>query len=255
MPVMDFLTIRFVIASIAMIIFRPSSLRNISRSGLLRGVILGLLLGLSYITQTYGLLSASATVVGFLTGMFVVFTPAVSWFWIHQKVQPITWFSVFLAALGLALLSLHGWSIGIGELLTLVCAISLAFYVVGLGKWSPQHEPYSFSLVQLTSIAVVLLLLSLPGGISIPPDTGVWITVGITSILATALAFFVQTWAQSLLSPTHAAVIMTMEPVFAVIFAIAIGNEPLTLRIVGGAFLILCAMLIVQFKRIPISSR
>ena len=84
MPVMDFLAIRFTVATIVMIALRPTSLRNMTRRGLWRAVFLGTVLGLGYITQTYGLLSASAAVVGFVTGMFVVLTPIVSWVWLRH---------------------------------------------------------------------------------------------------------------------------------------------------------------------------
>ena len=248
MPVMDFLAIRFTVAAIVMVILRPDSLHNINGQGLRRAVFLGILLGLAYVTQTYGLMFASATVVGFITGMFVVFTPIISWFWLHQKINNNTWLAVMLAVIGLALLSLNGWSLGIGELFTLACAICLAFYTVGLGKWSSQHEPYSLALLQIGSIAIILLLITAPGRITIPLDAGIWMTIGITAIFATVLAFFVQTWAQSILSPTHTAVILTMEPLFAGIFAVFIGNETLTWRIISGAVSILLAMYIVQLK-------
>jgi drug/metabolite transporter (DMT)-like permease len=248
MPVMDFLALRFLLAAAVMFLLRPRSLRSLDGQGIRRGVFLGILLGLSYVTQTYGLVYASATVVGFVTGMFVVFTPFIAWVWLHQKITGNTWLAVGLAVVGLAFLSLNGWTIGTGELLTLSCAVCLALYTVGLGKWSSQHETYSFTFVQLATIAIILFLITIPGGITIPTDAGIWLTIGVTAIFATALAFFVQTWAQSILSPTHAAVILTMEPLFAGVFAVLIGNEPLTLRIVLGAIFILSAMYIVQLK-------
>ena len=85
-------------------------------------------------------------------------------------------------------------------------------------------------------------------GIAVPPDPGVWGVVGITGVLATAVAFFVQTWAQSLVSATRAAVVMTMEPFFAGLFAIVIGGNQLTLRTLGGAACILAAMFIINLK-------
>jgi len=251
MPVMDFLAVRFTVATILMIVLRPVSLRNMTRRGLWRAIVLGIVLGLGYITQTYGLLSASAAVVGFITGMFVVLTPVVSWVWLCHKISRNTWLAVVLASIGLALLGLHGWSVGIGELLTLGCAFFLAIHIVGLGKWSSSHEPYSFALGQIAAVAVISVVAAAPGGITMPPDTGIWVAIGITAVLATALAFLVQTWAQSLLSPTHAAVVMTMEPVFAGIFAVVIGGEHLTLRIIGGAACVLAAMFIVQLKAAP----
>jgi len=238
-----------------MLVLRPLSLRNITRRGLWRAVVLGMVLGLSYITQTYGLLSASASVVGFITGMFVVLTPVVAWAWLHHKISRNTWLAVVLASIGLALLGLRGWSVDVGELLTLGCAFFLAIHIVGLGKWSSQHEPYSFALGQISTVAIISIVAATPGGITMPLDTGIWMTVGITAVLATALAFLVQTWAQSLLPPTQAAVVMTMEPVFAGIFAVVIGGEHLTLRIIGGAACILAAMFLVRLKSAPIENR
>ena len=251
MPVMDFLAVRFTVATIVMLVLRPLSLRNMTRRGLWRAIVLGMVLGLGYITQTYGLLSASASVVGFITGMFVVLTPVVSWVWLRHKISRNTWFAVVLASIGLALLGLHGWSVGVGELLTLGCAFFLAIHIVGLGKWSSQHESYSLALGQIATVAIISVAAAAPGGITMPPDTAIWAAIGITAVLATALAFLVQTWAQSLLSPTQAAVVMTMEPVFAGIFAVVIGGEHLTLRIIGGAACVLAAIFIVQLKSAP----
>jgi drug/metabolite transporter (DMT)-like permease len=248
MPVMDFLAWRFALASIVMMALRPACLRNLTRLELLRGVGLGSVLGLGYIAQTYGLLYASAAISGFITGMFVVLTPVMSWIMLRRKTDRNTWLAVVLATVGLAILSLNGWSVGIGELLTLICAVFFAIHIVGLGEWSSQYDPYGFALIQIATVAVISLIAAAPDGISLPPDAGVWLVVGITAVLATAVAFLVQTWAQSLVSATRAAVIMTMEPVFAGIFAVVMGGNQLTLRTLGGAACILAAMLIVNLK-------
>jgi len=248
MPVMDFLAWRFLVASVVMIALRPTCLRNVTRLELLRGVGLGTMLGLGYITQTYGLRFTSAAISGFITGMFVVLTPIMSWILLRRKTNRNTWMVVALATVGLALLSLNGWSVGIGELLTLGCAVFFAIHIVGLGEWSSQYEPYGFSLLQIGTVAVISLIAATPGGIAVPPDLGVWEVVGITGVLATAVAFFVQTWAQSLVSATRAAVVMTMEPVFAGFFAVVIGGNQLTLRTIAGAACILAAMFIINLK-------
>jgi drug/metabolite transporter (DMT)-like permease len=155
---------------------------------------------------------------------------------------------VALATVGLALLSLKGWSVGIGESLTLGCAVLFAIHIVFLGEWSSQYKPYPFSLLQIGTVAVISLIAATPGGIAVPPSPRVWGVVGITGVIATAVAFFVQTWAQSLVSATRAAVVMTMEPVFAGLFAVLIGGSQITLRTVAGAACILAAMLIINLK-------
>jgi drug/metabolite transporter (DMT)-like permease len=253
MPVMDFLAVRFTVAAVIMFVLRPASLRHLSRRGLWRGIVLGVLLGLSYITQTFGLQTTSPAVSGFITGMAVVFTPVLAWILMRRKINRNTWIAVGLAVIGLALLSLRGWAFGSGELLTLGCALFIAFHIIGLGEWSPQHEVYSLALVQIATVAVISLLAAAPGGITLPPDGSVWATIGITAVLATALAFLVQTWVQSLVSPTLTAVVLTMEPVFAGVFSVISGGDSLTLRLIFGAVCVLAAMLIAQIK--PFKSR
>jgi drug/metabolite transporter (DMT)-like permease len=180
--------------------------------------------------------------------MSVVFTPVFIWLMMRRKVSLNIWIAVALALIGLALLSLHGWAFGGGELLTVACAVFVAFQVIGLGEWSPHHEAYGLATVQIITSAVMMLIAAAPGGINLPPDLATWNTVGITAVLATALAFVVQTWAQSLISPTHIAVILTMEPVFAGIFSVAAGQDKLTFRIIVGAVCVLAGMLIAQIK-------
>jgi drug/metabolite transporter (DMT)-like permease len=251
MPVMDFLAVRFTVATLLMVALRPTGLRKITRRELWRGALLGTMLGLAYITQTYGLKSTPAAVSGFITGMAVVFTPIVSRLLLRDAISIKTWLAIVMAFIGLVLISLHGWSFGFGELLTLGCALFLAFHIVTLGRWSSQHEPYNLALIQIAAVAALSLIAAAPGGITLPPDTGVWGVIGITAVLATSLAFFVQTWAQSLLPSTHVAVVLTMEPVFAGIFAVVIGGEQLTQRTIAGAICVLAAMFIIQLKFTP----
>jgi drug/metabolite transporter (DMT)-like permease len=255
MPVMDFLAWRFGLAALLMIAIRPRSLKGINRRELWRGMALGGVLGLGYISQTYGLLWASASVSGFITGMFVVLTPVMSWLILRNTIGKRIWLAVALATFGLGLLSLHGWAVGKGEMLTLACAAFYAIHIVGLGAWSSRYETYGFTILQLGVVALIAAAAAIPGGIAVPPDTGVWVIVGVTAILATALAFLVQTWAQALVSPTRAAVVMTMEPVFAGVFGVIFAGDLLTPRIIIGAICVLSAMILVQLKNTASSGR
>lgn len=247
-PVMDFLAWRFLLASAVMIALRPACLRNVTRLEVLRGVGLGTVLALGYIAQTYGLRYTSAATSGFVTGMFVVFTPVMSWILLRRKTSRHTWMVVALATAGLALLTLNGLSVGVGEAVTLACAVFFAIHIVGLGEWSSQYDPYPFTLLQIGTVAVISLFAAVPGGVSLPPSLRVWAAVAITGVLATSVAFFVQTWALSLVSATRAAVVMTMEPVFAGLFAVLIGGNRLTPRNLVGAACILTAMLLISLR-------
>lgn len=243
--VMDFLAWRFGVATVAMALLRPRALRSLDPAGRRAGALLGLVLGAGYVLQTLGLRTASASTSGFITGMFVVLTPVTAAVLLRRRVARSAWAAVLLASGGLALLSLHGWAVGAGELLTLGCALAFALHIVGLGEWSRHHGAYPLAVVQLAVVAVGCALAAVAGGIDVPRDASVWVAIGVTSLAATALAFVVQTWAQAHLEPTRAAVIMTMEPVFAGMSAVVAGQS-LGLRELAGGALIVAAMLAVE---------
>jgi drug/metabolite transporter (DMT)-like permease len=246
MPVMDFLAWRFGIAALVMVAIRPRAVRMLSRAARQHGVVLGLALAAGYVSQTYGLRRTPATVSGFITGLFVVFTPLCAGLLLRRRVDWASWLGVAVATGGLALLSLHGLSVGRGEAITLLCALAFALHIVGLGEWSTARDAYGLAVVQLTTVAVVSALAAAPDTLAPPPDAGVWGAILLTALAATAIGFFVQTWAQAHLTPTRAAVVMTMEPVFAGIFGVAFGGDDLTVRIVIGALLVLAAMFLVE---------
>jgi drug/metabolite transporter (DMT)-like permease len=245
-PVLDFLATRFALAAVCMIIVRPSCLRRLDARGWLRAGLLGLALGSGYIAQTFGLAQTTAAISGFITGMFVVFTPLIGALLLKKHVGTWRWFGVALATVGLAVISIRGWSMGIGEALTLLCALLFAIHIVGLGEWSKGEDPYALAVVQIGTVALICGIGALGDGYQPPPDLSVWIAIAITAILATAVAFLVQTWAQSLIDATRAAVVMTMEPVFAGAFAVLLGGEVLGLRTLLGGALVVCAMYVVQ---------
>ena len=178
--------------------------------------------------------------------MFVVFTPLGAAVLLRQAPTRMAWLAVAVAVLGLGLLSLRGASIGTGELLTLACAAAFALHIVGLGRWSPSYDAFGLAVVQLLTVAAMCALVAAPGGIVAPPDASVWAAVALTAIAATAVAFVVQTWAQAHLSPTRAAVIMTMEPVFGGAFAVLLAGEVLSGRSWVGAALVLVAMVLTE---------
>src|SRR3954466_2801197 len=227
MPVMDFLGWRFAIAALTMFVLRPGAVRALSPVARRRAIVLGLLLAAGYVAQTFGLERAPATVSGFITGLFVVFTPLCSGLLLRRKVSGMAWFAVGVATCGLALLSLRGMSIGTGEAITLLCAVAFALHIVGLGEWSTPGDAYGLAVVQLATVAVISVVAAAPDSLAPPPDAGVWGAILLTSLAATAFGFFIQTWAQAHLAPARAAVVMTMEPVFAGIFGVTVGSDRL----------------------------
>ena len=246
MPVMDFLAWRFAIAALAMVVIRPRAVTSLDRAERRQGVVLGVALGAGYVAQTFGLERTPATVSGFITGLFVVLTPLCAGLLLRRRVDSTSWFGVVLATAGLAVLSLRGLSVGTGEAVTLLCALAFALHIVGLGEWARSSNAYGLAVVQLSTVAVLSILASAPDTLRPPPDAAAWGAVLLTALAATAVGFFVQTWAQSHLAPTRAAVVMTMEPVFAGVFGLTVGGDDLTVRLAVGSLLVLAAMYLVE---------
>lgn len=245
-PPVDFLAVRFTLAAVIMlgVFWRP--VRSLTRRQVLAGVGLGVLYGLAQILQTQGLASTSASASGFITGTYVVLTPVFTAVILRERVASTTWAAVGLATAGLALLSLNGFSIGVGEAITLLAAAFYALHIVGLGRWSGHEIATGLSVVQMVVIAVICLVGALPGGITMPSGTGQWASVLYMVVFASIGALWIQTWAQAHMPATRAAIIMTMEPVFAAFFAVALGGEALTVRMLVGGALVVTAMYAVE---------
>ncbi|MFH0240876.1 DMT family transporter [Streptomyces sp. HK10] len=246
MPASGFNTARFAVAALVLVALRPRSLLALDRGGVLRGVLLGAALAATYLLQAYGLQHTSSTVSAFITGMFVVFTPLISAVVLRKRLAATTWAGTGLAVVGLALLTLRGFAIGYGEVLTLLCAFCLALQIVGTGEWVTGRDPYALVVVQLLTVTVLCGAASVPDGFRVvPPDASAWFGVLMTGVLATAVAIVVQTWAQTRISAVRVAVVMTMEPVFAALIGRLVGDR-LTLAQMAGAAMVLIAMYVVE---------
>ena len=246
----NFLFSRFVLAVIVMILIRPQCIKYFNKDLLIRASAAGLFLGGGYILQTLGLKSTeSAALTGFITGLYVVFTPLIAAVILKARITLFTWLCVGIATLGLGLLSLEGWEVGTGALLVLASAIAFAAHIVALGKWSNGRDAYAMTVIQLAMCAVLTGVASLfEGGYQTPPDSGVWATVIFTAVACTAVAFVVQTWSQAHMSTTKVAVILTMEVVFAALFAILFGGEFLIPQKAIGGVLVVIAMFAIVTK-------
>ena len=241
----DLLTVRFAIAAVALAIIAGPRLR-MSMITLRRGLLLGLLYGIAQLLQTFGLAHTAASVSGFLTGLYVVLTPLLSALILRTRIAPAVWAAAGLATAGLAVLSLQGFSIGYGELLTVASAVVYALHIVALGRMSEPGTALQLSVVQMAAIAVVCGIGAAPGGIQLPASRLDWTIVIYLALIAGALTMLLQTWAQARVEASRAAVIMAMEPVWAAAFAVAFGGESITWRMLVGGGAILTAMYLVE---------
>jgi len=245
MSITGFLALRFWVASFVLLLLRPRSLARLSRRTLVHGALLGLVLSGGYLFQTVGLRYTSAALSGFLTGLCVIITPILAWPMLHHRASPSTVAALIVATLGLGVLSMTGIRFGSGEIYSILGAICYALQIVGLGAWSEGEDIYALALIQLLTVSVVCTLGSAPHFAILAHGALAWFGVISTAVVATSLAFVVQAWAQSYISPTRAAIIFTLEPVFAGLVA-WFGGEHLSGAVIAGGVLIVGAMLIAE---------
>ena len=245
-PVVDFLAVRFAIAAVAMVALAPRAIGRLSATKRRHAVVLGALYGSAQILQTAGLAHTPASVSGFITGMYVVCTPLFAAVILKTRIGAATWAAVLLAVVGLGVLTLGGFHVGYGEALTLVAAMIYALHIVGLGAWSTARDAIGMSILQCIVIAVICFVAAAPGGIAVPHRAADWASVVYMALVAGAAALLVQTWAQAHLPPTSTAIVMSMEPVFAALFAVLFGGESATTRMLLGGGMVLAAMLVVE---------
>ena len=246
LDVNSFLAWRFLIATLVMIAFRPSSLKKIDRPFAIKGVIAGTILGIGYILQSFGLTMTTVAKTGFITGLYAVFTPLIAAFILKKHVTRFQWFCVALALAGLGLLSFNGLGLAhqelLGEFLVLLSAIVFAAHIIALSEWSSSLDTYALTVLQMGTVALVCFLASLKSGFHMPPDAGVWRALIYTAIFASAFAFIVQTWTQSFMPATTIGIILTMEYIFAALFGIMVLHEKITIRLILGGSLVIVAM-------------
>ncbi len=240
--VYSFLSTRFILAALLMIAYRPNVFRGLNFKFIKQGVLAGILLGGGFIFQTFGLANTTVSNTGFITGMYLVFTPLISLIILKRKVLLVQWFAVAIAMIGLVLISYNGISIGTGEILVLISAFIYGAHFVALGEWSDGKNTYALTLIQIMTIAAMSTVFALINGFQMPPNASVWQAILFTAVFATFIGFLVQTKAQSVMSATAASVLLAMETPFALFFGLFFNNDPLTLRIIVGGSLVMIAM-------------
>ena len=248
-PPYEFLAIRFAVATGVLAAVFPKQVIRAARAWK-AGLAIGICLTAGYGFQTIGLKYTSATNAGFITGLFVVFTPIVAAFAFRRTVDIAVLGGVAGATLGLGLLvGGPGTSLNRGDLLIVVTALAFAAHIVVLGHFARRFDARALAVAQLVVATMLFAAASLVvESPEIPKGPTVWFAIVFTAVAATSLAFLVQTWVQSMISPTRTAVILTMEPVFAGIFGAIWAGDRLTASGWIGAGLILGSMLLVSAR-------
>ncbi len=243
--VYSFLASRFVLATLIMFAFKPKSLTGLDKVFVKRAVFTGALATGGFISQTFGLTQTTVSNTGFITGLYLVFTPLIAWLLLKHRITKAQWTAVAVATIGLYLIAYNGITVGIGEILVLISAILFAAQIVAIGELSNGKNSYALTLIQIIVAAVVFVVLTLIGGYQAPPDSSVWAAVIFTAVFATFFGFSIQVKAQAVMSATVAGVLLAMETPFALFFGLYFDNDPFTLRIMSGGTLVMLAMALV----------
>ena len=251
-PIFLYLGIRF---SIAIIGFIPYLIRikRMNKKILLFGIITGLLYYAAIVFQTLGIQTTTAGKAAFITGLSTIMVPFITWLGFRRAIKKRVWLAVIISISGIVFLLLEGESgIIIGDFLVLLCAVLYALFIVLNDKYVRIVDVYLYSMVQLIVISVFsfggsfllhetydLINVSLP----------FWLIFIYMGLAVTSGTFIFQNWSQQHQGPTQTAIIFTLEPVFAVIFASFIfGNETMTPYGWIGCLLVFSAILITVLK-------
>ena len=243
--VFSFLSSRFILAALLMFLYKPGVFRGLTKKFIYRGIIAGILLGSGYIFQTYGLTKTTVSNTGFITGLYLVFTPLISLIILKRHVLKIQWLAVIVATIGLFFISYNGVTIGLGEILVLISAFIYGAHFVALGEWSDGKNTYALTFIQVVTVAALTSIFAFKDGFQVAPDSTVWLAILYTAFFATFIGFLIQTKAQSVMSATVASVLLATETPFAVFFGLYFHSDPLTLRIITGGSLVMLAMALV----------
>jgi drug/metabolite transporter (DMT)-like permease len=257
--------LRMSLAAVALAFINRRHLRTVTRHGLCAGAVVGFFLAAGYQFQTSGLAHTTAAKSAFITGMVVVFVPLLTMIPVLRPASaPFPGTAAVAGALlafgGLVLLTTPadtGWnhifsSIGTGDLLTLLCAIAFAGHLLALAHTSTKVPIPQLATLQI-AFAALLMMVTLPlgGTVYLHVTSRLVIALLVTALLATAAAFTIQSWAQQHLPPTHTALLLTLEPVFAWLTSFFFLGERLSARSLTGALLILAGILLTELVPRP----
>jgi drug/metabolite transporter (DMT)-like permease len=215
-PLFAFLAVRYLIASVALVPLAARRLRGLGRDGLFAGAVLGALVALGIGLQTAGLERTTVTSAGFITGLYVLFTPLLALALFRTPIPRELWAAVVLAVLGLALLSGVPQGSAAGDLLVLLSAAAQALQIVMVERYANRFDAFGLTFVEVAVAFIVFGAIALAlGDLSMPRGSTVWAALLVTGLFAVAFAYLVQIWAQRRVSATRIAVIFSLETVFA----------------------------------------
>jgi drug/metabolite transporter (DMT)-like permease len=227
-PLFAFLAVRFAISVVALAPFAWGSLRELPREGVLAGIGVGALLAGAYGFQTAGLELTTVASTGFITGLYVVFTPFIALALFGTRVPVAVWAAVACAVVGLLLLNGAPGGSAVGNGLVLACALASALQIAAMERYAPRYDPRALTFLQMsTAFAGFAVIAVILGQVEVPRGGTVWGALLVTGIFAGALGYLVATWVQARTTAARAAVVFTLEAPFAALAGVLLADEVL----------------------------
>jgi drug/metabolite transporter (DMT)-like permease len=246
-PLFAFLAVRYLIAAVALAPSAARRVRGLGRDGLVAGLVLGALIALGIGLQTAGLERTTVTNAGFITGLYVLFTPLLGLALFRTRIPKGLWLAVGLAIAGLALLSGVPESSSDGDLLVLASTVAQALQIVMVERYANRFDVFALVWVQVGAACGVFLALALARAeLSVPHGATVWAALLVTGLFAVAFAYLVQVWAQRRVSATRIAIIFSLETVFAGLAGYLFAGDRIGALGLAGCAVILVGILIAE---------
>ena len=243
-PLFAFLAVRFAISTVTLAPFAWRPLRALPRGGWAAGLGAGTLLAAAYGLQTAGLELTTVTSTGFITGLYVVFTPLIALAAFRTPVPAPVWIGVVLSLAGLMLLSGAPGGSWVGNLLVLGNAVAQSLQIVSMERFAPRYDARALTFLQMTvAFAGFTVVAVATGQVEAPPDAQTWYALVVTGVFAGALGYLVATWVQSRTTAARAALVFTLEAPFAALFGVLLLSETL-----GWAGWLGCAVMLTRHR-------
>jgi drug/metabolite transporter (DMT)-like permease len=246
-PLFAFLAVRFAISTAVLAPFAWRSLRTLPRSGYVAGVGAGVLLAAAYGLQTAGLELTTVASTGFITGLYVVFTPLLALVVFGTPVPRILWVGVGFAVVGLLLLNGVPGGSALGNALVLANAVFQALQITAMERFAPRYDPRALTFLMMATSFVGFTVIALAlGELEVPRGATVWGALLVTGVFAGALGYLIATWVQGRTTAARAALVFTLEAPFAALAGVLLASE--VLGWVGwlGCAVMMCGILVAE---------
>jgi drug/metabolite transporter (DMT)-like permease len=227
-PLFAFLAVRFAISTAVLAPFAWAPVRALPREGVLAGVGVGMLIAAAYGFQTAGLELTTVASTGFITGLYVVFTPFIALALFGTGVPKAVWGGVACAVAGLLLLNGAPGGSAAGNALVLACALTTAVQIAAMERYAPRYDVRALAFLQMATTFVGFTVIALAvGQVELPRGWTVWGALLVTGVFAGALGYLVATWVQARTTAARAALVFTLEAPFAALAGVLLAGEVL----------------------------